>query len=123
MSGTMSNRNRFAVRGGVCRHCGGEILPRRLRNKVVGRARQFCSNKCRQASFRNAEFDRTYQVLAALRNDGNNATASTACKVDFYGRASRLVRDIEQPWRNAGQPIVSPDGVTCFVIGRLRRAR
>jgi hypothetical protein len=33
------------------------------------------------------------------------------------------VRDIEQPWRDAGKAIVSSDGVTVYIVGRLRRPR
>ena len=101
--------------GGVCQQCGREILPRRLRDKIVGRARLFCSNKCRQRAFRNADSARGYQTPGALRNDEKPPIVSTACNNDFAGRASPVVlgrvREIEQPWRDAGEPIVSSDGV------------
>jgi hypothetical protein len=41
-----------------CRYCGREFFA----GKRDGRRRQFCSNACRQAQFRNAEFARRYQV-------------------------------------------------------------
>jgi hypothetical protein len=121
------SKNQFIKHGGACEHCGREILPARLRGKIVGRARRFCSNRCRQASFRNAEFERQYQPPQALQNDKNNSIVSDACNDDFAGRASpevwRKVLKAEQPWREGGQAITSPDGVQCFVAGRLRRPR
>jgi hypothetical protein len=33
------------------------------------------------------------------------------------------VREIEQPWRDHGEPVVSADGVLSFVVGKLRRSR
>jgi hypothetical protein len=127
LSGGNTRRWRVSV---TCQHCSQEILPRQLRDKVVGRARRFCSNKCRQAAFRNAKFARRYRLSDALRNDKNTLVVSTACN-DFAGRASpeissetwRKVRDIEQRWSNHGEPVVSADGVQCFVVGKLRRAR
>jgi hypothetical protein len=119
--------SKFKSHGGICQNCGREILPRRLRGKIVGRARLFCSNKCRQAAFRNADFDRRHQVSEALRNAEKTPIAPTACRTDFAGRASpvvlRKIRQTEQPWRDAGAPIVSSDGVVCFVVGKLRRSR
>jgi hypothetical protein len=131
------SKHKFLKHGSACLHCGGEILPRKLRDKIVGRARQYCSNKCRQAAFRNAELAGRYQPPAApfsthpepilLRNDENSSTNSIAQKVDSTGRASlgipRVVLQAEQPWRNSGQPIVSSGGVECFLVGKLRRAR
>jgi len=130
MSG-LHSRSKSTTRGGACEHCGQEILPRQLRGKVVGRARRFCSNKCRQASFRNADFDRRYQPPQALRNGKNTSVVSTTCNGDFFGRASSeissetwcKVREIEQPWRDHGEPVVSADGVLSFVVGKLRRSR
>jgi hypothetical protein len=133
----MSNRN-YAKKtsparphGGRCRYCGEEILPRRLRGKIVGRTRAFCSNKCRQAAFRNAEFTRRYGAPEALRNDKNTSVVSAACNSDFAGRASPIIDaetwatviDTEQPWRGRGQPVVSSDGVQCFVVGKLWRSQ
>jgi hypothetical protein len=131
------SENKFFKHGSTCAHCGAEILPRRLRNKIVGRARAYCSNRCRQAAFRNAELAGRYQPSAApfsthpepisLRNDENSSTNSIAQKVDSTGRASlgipRVVLETEQRWRNSGQPIVSSNGVTSYIVGRLRRPR
>jgi hypothetical protein len=130
MSG-LHSRFKSTTRGGTCEHCGREILPRQLRGKVAGRTRRFCSNKCRQASFRNAEFDRRYQPPRALRNGKNTPVVSTACNDDFAGRAFpeisgetwRRVREVEQPWRDHSEPVVSADGVLSFVVGKLRRSR
>jgi hypothetical protein len=124
-------KNKFAIRGGVCQRCGKEILPRRLRGKIVGRDRRFCSNKCRQAAFRNADFERRHPARRALRNDRNNPIVSAASNGDFAGRASpevtaklwRKAVQIERPWLRSGEAIVSPDGVQCFIVGALRRAR
>jgi hypothetical protein len=121
-------KNKFVSHGGTCQHCGQEILPRRLRGKIVGRGRRFCSDKCRQAAFRNADFARRYQTPEALRNGKNNSTSSTVSNGDFAGRASadkarRKAVQAERPWLDSGQPIVSSDGVVCFVVGKLRRAR
>jgi hypothetical protein len=119
------------LHGGICAHCGAEILPRRLRDKVVGRDRRFCSNKCRQAAFRNADFARRHHPLGALRNDQKSSVISEGCEGDFPGRASspidnetwREVLDTEQPWRGCGELTVSADGVQSFIVGRLRRSR
>jgi hypothetical protein len=117
--------------GSMCPHCGREILPRRLRGKKVGRERVFCSNRCRQAAFRNAEFARRYPPSGSLRNGQKNSIVSTACKGDFLDRplpkvsreAWRKVVEVEQPWRSGGCEIVSSHSVRCFVVGMLRRRR
>src|SRR5215470_8905459 len=67
-----------------CRQCGREFF----RAKRNGRRREFCSNACRQAHFRNAEFGRRYQTPDPLRNGQNNSTTSTTCKVENRGRGS-----------------------------------
>src|SRR5262245_35293127 len=111
--------------------CGAEILPRRLRGKIVGRARLYCSDRCRKAAFRSTDFARRYPPLGAGRNDKNNPIVSTASDGDFAGRASpevsgklwHKVLKAEQPWRGGGDLIISSDGVSCFVVGKLRRSR
>jgi hypothetical protein len=72
-----------------CRHCGREFF----RGKRDGRRRLFCSNACRQAEFRNAEFGRRYQVPDPLRNAENNRANSVACKGENQGRGSIISRD------------------------------
>ena len=115
------------IHGSVCPVCGTEILPRRLRGKIVGRVRLYCSDRCRKAAFRSTDFTRRYPPLEAGRNDENNPITSNACKGDFGGRASpgvwREVLRLEQRWRDTGEPIISPDGVVCFIVGQLRRPR
>jgi hypothetical protein len=66
-----------------CRYCGREFFA----GKRDGRRRQFCSNACRQAQFRNAEFARRYQVPDPLRNAENTPTNSMASKGKNRGRA------------------------------------
>jgi hypothetical protein len=111
--------------GSACQHCGREILPRRLRGKKVGRERVFCSNRCRQAAFRNAEFARRYPPSGSLRNDQKDSIVSNTCKGGFADRPSlqvwRKIIKLERPWHSSGCEIVSSDGVRCFVVGRLRR--
>jgi hypothetical protein len=120
-------KNKFLKHGGVCQHCGAEILPRRLRGKSVGRTRTFCSNKCRQAAFRNAEFARRYGSSGALRNGLQTIESpqvfSTILPTEASSGVWRKVLEAEQPWRTSGASIVSRDGVQCFVVGKLRRSR
>ena len=66
-----------------CQQCGQEFWF----GKRSGRKRQFCCNACRQAHFRNPEFDRRYQVPAPLRNAENTPINSMACKGKKRGRA------------------------------------
>jgi hypothetical protein len=113
----------FVMRGYECQHCGKVVLPQRLQR--TGRPRLFCSDRCRKRAFRLARLDGGYGTsgasenlenkLAAGRNPGNSPAVTV--------RVPAEVRDIEQPWRNAGEPIVSSHGVTCFVVGKLRRSR
>jgi len=120
------SKNKFAIRGSTCQHCGREILPRRLRGKIVGRTRRYCSAACKQAQFRNAEFERKYPPPEALRNDKKSPIVSSASNGDFAGRASpevsaklwRKAVTTERPWLDSGREIVSPH---CFVVGKLRR--
>ena len=121
-------KHKVTTHGSACPNCGREILPRRLRGKIVGRDRRFCSSKCRQAAFRNADFARRYQTPGALRNGKNTRTISSASNGGFAGRASadkagRKAVAVERPWLDSGREIVSADGVHCFVIGKLRRPR
>jgi len=69
-----------------CRHCGAEFF----RGKRNGRRREFCSNACRQAYFRNAEFGRRYQVLDPLRNGENSPVIPKTSKARKRGRAIPL---------------------------------
>jgi endogenous inhibitor of DNA gyrase (YacG/DUF329 family) len=69
--------------GVPCPECGREFWT----SKRNGRRRQFCTNACRQAHFRNAEFARRYQVPNPLRNAENTSTNSVACKAEKRGRA------------------------------------
>jgi hypothetical protein len=69
--------------GAPCPQCGQEFWL----GKRAGRKRQFCSNACRQAHFRNAEFERRYQVPDPLRNAENPPEQSTACKAQIRGQA------------------------------------
>jgi hypothetical protein len=52
-----NHRTRVRKIAAPCRHCGTEFFA----GKRNGRRREFCSNACRQAHFRNAEFERRYQ--------------------------------------------------------------
>jgi endogenous inhibitor of DNA gyrase (YacG/DUF329 family) len=72
--------------GAPCPHCGREFWL----GKRSGRRRHFCSNACRQAHFRNAEWDRRYQVPDPLRNAKNNPTTSAVCEGKNRGRGSIL---------------------------------
>ena len=127
MSGHQSrSKNKSITHGSTGEQCGREILPGRLRGKIVGRIRRFCSDRCRKAVFPSTDFARRNPPLWAGRNDENNPTGSIACKIDFTGRASPNscgILDFEQPWRKSGAPIVSSDAVQCFVVGKLRRSR
>jgi endogenous inhibitor of DNA gyrase (YacG/DUF329 family) len=69
--------------GAPCLQCGREFW----RGKRNGRKRRFCSNACRQAYFRNAEWDRRYQASDPLRNAENSAEQSIACSGQNRGRA------------------------------------
>ena len=133
----------FVMRGYECQHCGKPVPPQRLQG--TGRPRLFCSDKCRKAAFRLADFDRRYKVPGAGRNPEKTPAISTPKTSISAGRASpevtpknsisaifgemtmakvpAEVRDIEQPWRDAGKAIVSSDGVTVYIVGRLRRPR
>jgi hypothetical protein len=66
-----------------CRQCGQEFWF----GKRNGRKRQFCSNACRQAHFRNAKTEARYQTPGALRNAENTPTNSMAYKGKKRGRA------------------------------------
>jgi hypothetical protein len=69
-----------------CRNCGREFFA----GKRNGRRREFCSNACRQAGFRNAEFARRYQVPDPLRNVENTAANAVACEGENRGRGFPL---------------------------------
>jgi hypothetical protein len=71
---------------GPCRQCGREFWS----GKRSGRRREFCSNACRQASFRNADFGRRYRALDPLRNTEKTAATSIAYQGEKQGRAFPL---------------------------------
>ena len=58
-------------------------------------------------------------VLCALPLDRTLATRLRA--TNARQKARRKAVEIEQPWRDGGQEVVSSDGVACFVVGQLRR--
>jgi hypothetical protein len=60
-------------------------------------------------------------VLCALPLDRTLATRLRT--TNARRKAWRKAVEIERPWRDGGREIVSPDGVTCFVVGQLRRGR
>jgi endogenous inhibitor of DNA gyrase (YacG/DUF329 family) len=61
-----------------CEICGKKLTLHRL-----GRARRFCSSRCRQAAFRNAQFKKKLVSInwpGVLRNSSEKPTNSNGCK-------------------------------------------
>jgi hypothetical protein len=128
----------FKRLGTTCRHCGLEILPRQLRGKKAGRRSLFCSDACRKNEFRRNQIAQGYhptapekqtpQIAKVRRNGGNNSTISRGQKAGFADprvapELWRGIQAVERRWLGCGQEVVSPSGVACFIVGRLRRAR
>jgi hypothetical protein len=131
-------RKTFRQHGTTCRHCGLEILPRQLRGKKAGRRSLFCSDACRKNEFRRNQLaggyyptapeKQTPQIANVRRNGENNSTISMGQKAGFGDprvapELWRGIQAVERRWLGRGQEVVSSAGVSCFVVGKLRRAR
>jgi hypothetical protein len=105
-----------------CRYCGREFFA----GKRSGRTRQFCCNACRQAHFRNANFEARYQTPGALRNAENNPANSVTCRGENRGRAFPIDL-VGGGFRWPGATVLDPELrrniFAAELGGPLRRAR
>jgi hypothetical protein len=101
-----------------CENCGKKLATRRF-----GRARRFCSSKCRQAAFRYAQFEKNFAPingLGALRNASKTTTISNDCKAENGDRAFGVApRNILGGYRWPSPTAIKPTKLQAIIAAEI----